>query len=429
MKVKKDSNVEFIGLIPSDWTVLRFKNLGFQRNGLTYKPENMVGPEEGTLVLRSSNIKNGKMVYDDNVYVSIPIPESLKTKIGDILICSRNGSKELIGKNALIDKQSEGQTFGAFMMLFRTKENSKYLYYILNSPVFSYYLGTFFTSTINQLTGQNFENMKIPYTPSLAEQKAISDFLDKKCGEIDEISEIIESQIDALEKYKKSIITEATSKGLDPNVEMTDSGIQWVGAIPKHWNVLKGKYCFENDKEVVGARVDDFERLALTLNGVIKRSKEDNTGLQPEKFNTYQILRNDELVFKLIDLQNVSTSRVGLSPYVGIVSGAYIILKAKENMNPHYAEKYYLSMWMNQIFNYLGDAGVRSSLNANDLLEIRIPVPPLAEQKAISDFLDKKCGEIDEIIEAKRQQLKKIDEYKKSIIYEYVTGKKEVAYE
>ena len=429
MKVKKDSNVEFIGLIPSDWTVLRFKNLGFQRNGLTYKPENMVGPEEGTLVLRSSNIKNGKMVYDDNVYVSIPIPEILKTKIGDILICSRNGSKELIGKNALIDKQSEGQTFGAFMMLFRTKENSKYLYYILNSPVFSYYLGTFFTSTINQLTGQNFENMKIPYTPSLAEQKAISDFLDKKCGEIDEISEIIESQIDALEKYKKSIITEATSKGLDPNVEMTDSGIQWVGAIPKHWNVLKGKYCFENDKEVVGARVDDFERLALTLNGVIKRSKEDNTGLQPEKFNTYQILRNDELVFKLIDLQNVSTSRVGLSPYVGIVSGAYIILKAKENMNPHYAEKYYLSMWMNQIFNYLGDAGVRSSLNANDLLEIRIPVPPLAEQKAISDFLDKKCGEIDEIIEAKRQQLKKIDEYKKSIIYEYVTGKKEVAYE
>ena len=216
---------------------------------------------------------------------------------------------------------------------------------------------------------------------------------------------------------------------MNPNVEMADSGIQWVGSIPKHWDVLKGKYCFKNNKEVVGARVDDFERLALTLNGVIKRSKEDNTGLQPEKFNTYQILRKDELVFKLIDLQNVSTSRVGLSPYEGIVSGAYIILRAKENINPHFAEKYYLSMWMNQIFNYLGDAGVRSSLNVDDLLEIQLPVPPLAEQKAIANFLDKKCGEIDEIIESKRQQLKKIEEYKKSIVYEYVTGKKEVAYE
>ena len=275
---------------------------------------------------------------------------------------------------------------------------------------------------------ETFGNTNIPLPP-LAEQKAIADFLDKKCGEIDEISKIIEDQIEILEKYKKSIITEATSNGLNKDVELIDSGIQWVGRIPKKWDVIKGKYCFTNNKLVVGAQVDNYERLALTLNGVIKRSKEDNNGLQPEKFNTYQVLKKDELVFKLIDLQNISTSRVGLSPYTGIVSPAYIILKANKNINPHFAEKYYLSMWMNHIFNYLGDAGVRSSLNSEELLKIELPLPPLAEQKAIADFLDKKCGEIDEIIESKRKQLEKIDQYKKSLIYEYVTGKKEVAYE
>ena len=104
--------------------------------------------------------------------------------------------------------------------------------------------------------------------------------------------------------------------------EMKDSGIEWAGQVPASWNVTRGKFLFQNHKDVVGARVEDFERLALTLNGVIKRSKDDNEGLQPAEFSSYQILRENELVFKLIDLQNISTSRVGLSPYTGIVSPA-----------------------------------------------------------------------------------------------------------
>ena len=203
--------------------------------------------------------------------------------------------------------------------------------------------------------------------------------------------------------------------------EMKDSGIKWVHDIPKSWNVTRGKYLFINKKEVVGAKVDEFERLALTMNGVIKRSKDDSDGLQPDKFDTYQILRKNELVFKLIDLQNISTSRVGLSPYVGIVSPAYIILKAQKNMLPEYAEKYYLMMWKNQVFNALGDSGVRSSLNAKELLELSLPVPPLAEQKKIADFLDKKCGEIDSISQDVQKQVEVLEEYKRSAIIEAVT--------
>ena len=204
--------------------------------------------------------------------------------------------------------------------------------------------------------------------------------------------------------------------------EKKESGIGWVGEIPSHWTTIKGKYIFENEKEVVGAKVDSFERLALTMKGVIKRSKDDTEGLQPDKFNTYQILRTGELVFKLIDLQNVSTSRVGLSPFTGIVSPAYIILKAKENICVEYFEKYYLSMWMNQVFNALGDSGVRSSLNATDLLEIAVPFPPLEEQKRIADFLSKKCQQITDISNDIELQIEKLEEQKCSLISEVVNA-------
>ena len=203
--------------------------------------------------------------------------------------------------------------------------------------------------------------------------------------------------------------------------EMKDSGISWVGEIPKEWSVNRAKYCFVNTKEIAGCRSDRYERLALTMNGVIKRSKDDSNGLQPEKFETYQILRPDELVFKLIDLQNVSTSRVGLSPYLGLVSPAYIILKSNKRVLPAFAEKYFLMLWKNQIFNALGDAGVRSNLNSKDLLELSIPFPSLAEQQRIAEFLDRECGKIDGLKADIQAQIDTLEQYKRSIITEAVT--------
>ena len=275
------------------------------------------------------------------------------------------------------------------------------------------------------LTEDEIGKIKVIHPP-LEEQKKIADFLDDKCAQIDEITKDLEEKINKLDEYKKEIVFEAVTKGLNPQTELKDSGVYWIGNVPSHWKVVKGKYCFDNDKEIVGARVDQYERLALTLNGVIKRSKDDNEGLQPKDFATYQILRKDELVFKLIDLQNISTSRVGLSPYVGLVSPAYIILKSRKNTYPSYAERFYLMMWYNQIFNHLGDDGVRSSLNASELLNLPFVLPPLEEQKKIADFLDDKCAQIDEITKATREEIETLKQYKQSLIYEYVTGKKEV---
>ena len=203
--------------------------------------------------------------------------------------------------------------------------------------------------------------------------------------------------------------------------EMKDSGIGWVHEIPNDWDVIRGKYLFTNDKMLVGAKVEEYERLALTMKGVVKRSKDDTEGLQPDKFNTYQILKTGELVFKLIDLQNISTSRVGLSPYTGIVSPAYIILKGNKQILPEYAEKYYLMMWMNQVFNALGDSGVRSSLNVGELLELQLPLPHIEEQRRIADFLDRECGKIDSIIADVEKQIELLERYKRSVISTRVT--------
>ena len=206
-----------------------------------------------------------------------------------------------------------------------------------------------------------------------------------------------------------------------PETEMKDSGVQWLGNVPKEWNVGKVKHEFYATKTIVGDKVNDYERLALTLNGVIKRSKDAGDGLQPEKFDGYQILKEHELVFKLIDLANVSTSRVGLSPYTGIVSPAYIVLHHRKDMNPRYGEYYFLSMWMNEVFNHIGGDGVRSALNAKDLLNIPYLKVSPDEQQAIADYLDETCSKIDEIIAKAKASIDEYKELKQSVIFEAVT--------
>lgn len=206
-----------------------------------------------------------------------------------------------------------------------------------------------------------------------------------------------------------------------PETEMKDSGVQWLGIIPKEWSVGKVKHEFYATKTIVGDKVNDYERLALTLNGVIKRSKDAGDGLQPEKFDGYQILKEHELVFKLIDLANVSTSRVGLSPYTGIVSPAYIVLHHRKDMNPRYGEYYFLSMWMNEVFNHIGGDGVRSALNAKDLLNIPYLKVSPDEQRAIADYLDKTCSQIDYIIAEAKASIDEYKELRQGVIFEAVT--------
>lgn len=203
--------------------------------------------------------------------------------------------------------------------------------------------------------------------------------------------------------------------------EMKDSGVEWIGEIPKDWKIVPTKRYFRNVKRVVGDKVDNYERLALTMKGVIKRSKEDSEGLQPEKFESYQILRQNELVFKLIDLENIRTSRVGLSSYTGLVSPAYIVLTNESEDNSFYYY-WFMFLYYNEIFNYLGGDGVRSALNANDLSVIPIVSIPTYTQNCIAFYLDEKCAKIDDIIALHQKSIERLKAYKLSFINETINN-------
>ena len=209
----KPSGIEWIGDIPEEWEVRPMKSLGVYRNGLTYAPENVVDSDSGILVLRSSNIQRGRIELEDNVFVDQEIPEQLRVKAGDILICSRNGSRDLIGKNAIIPENLNA-SFGAFMMIFRC-QFPQYIYYILNSTVFAYYLGSFLTATINQLTGKNFGSMNVVFCPDDNERQEIVAYLDRQCAEIDRLIAKKEQIITELESYKKSLIYECVTGKLE----------------------------------------------------------------------------------------------------------------------------------------------------------------------------------------------------------------------
>lgn len=156
--------------------------------------------------------------------------------------------------------------------------------------------------------------------------------------------------------------------------KMKDSGVEWIGEIPEDWKLVPARYLFKSNKKIVGIKESEYDRLSLTMKGVLKKSKYNAEGLQPSNFNSYQILNVNQLVFKLIDLQNESTSRVGISPYKGIVSPAYIILDKKNtNTNNKFYYYWYMSMYLNKIFNLLGDAGVRSNINPTELLDLKVP--------------------------------------------------------
>jgi len=204
----KNSRVEWLGNVPNHWKIVRLKFLGESFIGLTYSPIDLVDKDEGTFVLRSSNIQNGKFTTDDNVYVNKEIPEKLILKKGDILLCSRNGSAELIGKNILIDEESEGNSFGAFMTVFRSNLNY-YLYYFFNSNVFKSQTALFATSTINQLTNRILSNLTIAFPENIDEQKRIIEHIKNETATIDAAIAKAEREIELIREYKEAMISEA----------------------------------------------------------------------------------------------------------------------------------------------------------------------------------------------------------------------------
>ena len=205
----RDSGIPWLGKIPAHWEIKRLKYVGRAIIGLTFDPVDTVTDGSGILVLRASNVQDQKIVLNDNLFVLKDIPDILRTREGDILICSRSGSRALIGKNALIDQASAGLTFGAFMTVFRSPHN-EYIFYIFNSQLFDYQAGAFSTSTINQLTIETLNGMEVPLPPP-SEQKAIVASLRESTSRLDRLVEAMDQTITLLKERRAALIAAAVT--------------------------------------------------------------------------------------------------------------------------------------------------------------------------------------------------------------------------
>ena len=259
--------------------------------------------------------------------------------------------------------------------------------------------------------------------PPMDEQKRIADFLDRECGKIDSIIADVEKQIELLKKYKRSVIFEAVTKGLEPSVQMKDSGIKWIGNIPCNWNVDKIKYHLRrNEKRNPGNQ----QVLSVYREyGVIpKDSRDDNHNVTSEDVSKYKYVRPGSLV---INKMKAWQGSLAVSDYEGIVSPAYFIF---EFMGHAFINKYlhYLlrGAYKDEFRRISG--GIREGqwdLSPDEFMNTLVTIPPVKEQEKIISYIDKKCAEIDGVIADKKEQLDVLENYKKSVIYEYVTGKKE----
>ena len=262
--------------------------------------------------------------------------------------------------------------------------------------------------------------------PLEKEQKKIAAFLDEKVAHIDNIIEDTKKSIENLKFYKQSLITETVTKGLNPNVDMKDSGIEWAGEIPSHWRVNRLKRIFEIKKDI--ANQLGYDILSVTQKGLKIKDISSNEGQLSADYSKYQIVEENDFVMNHMDLL---TGWVDLSKFVGVTSPDYRVFKSSkpDSINNLFYKYIFQLGYSNKIFYGLGQ-GVsnkgRWRLPTDQFLNFEIPIPPIEEQQAIAIFLNEKTSHVNLLIEQKEQLINELESYKKSFIYEYVTGKKEV---
>lgn len=421
MREMKDSGIEWIGEIPKDWKIDKIK-YHLKRN----EPKN-----HGNAIVLSVYRDYGvipKDSRDDNHNVTSEDTSKYKyVKKGQLVI---NKMKAWQGSLAVSDYN--GIVSPAYFIYDFTDEeyNHKYFHYLVRScykEEFKRISGGIREGQWD-LSPEAFANT-LALLPPLVEQKYIANYLDIQCSEIDATAEDIQKEISLLEEYKKSVITEAVTKGLNPDAEMKDSGIEWIGEVPKHWGTIRIGNAFSIRNERNYLPMEQVQLLSLySGKGVFPTGEEGTTnrGNHAQTVADYKIVKKNDIVVNIILAWMGS---LGISNYNGVVSPAYdVYIPNEEKVVPHYYHYVFRTSGIaNECYRYgRGIMMMRWRTYSSEFKRIHVPFPPLEEQQQIADFLDSKCSEIDAIIADKKRQRGILAEYKKSLIYEYVTGKKEV---
>lgn len=415
MREMKDSGIEWAGVIPNTWNINKGKYFMELLTRPTLETDEVITCfRDGEVTLRSKRREEG-------FTVSLTEAGYQGIEIGDLVVHGMDGFAGSIGIS-----DSRGKATPVLNVL-DTEQNKRYMMYLMRTMAYCELFLSLATGIRVRTCDTNWKKLReIDYIlPTIPEQKAIADFLDEQCAEIDTLVTDIQSQIEALEEYKRSVITEAVTKGLNPDVEMRDSGIAWVGDIPAHWitHPLYFYFGVRKNKNALGLETN---LLSLSYGKIIRKDINSNGGLLPESFNTYNIIEKDDIIIRPTDLQNDKRSlRTGIAREHGIITSAYIAMKAIKTVNPEYLHYLLHAYDVMKVFYNMGN-GVRQGLNFSEFSRLMVFEPAIEEQNAIVSYLKEKCDEIDLAIAEKKQQIETIEEYKKSLIFEYVTGKKEV---
>ena len=420
MREMKDSGIEWIGQIPKHWEVhpvYAYFEEGKTKN-YRMQEQNLLSLSYGRIIRKDINTNGGLLPASFNTYNVV--------EAGDIIIRQtdlQNDKRSL--RTGLVKEQ--GIITSAYIDL-RPKDNvnSKYYHYLLHSYDV---IKVFYNMGNGVRQGLNFSEFAklLLLEPTTVEQQQIAYYLDTKCSEIDATAEDIQKEISLLEDYKKSVITEAVTKGLNPDAEMKDSGVKWIGEIPVNWQAVNPRWLFAQRKDRAKKGMEQYT--ASQKYGVISQKDYMNriggsiVTVQKD-FDILKMVCEGDFVIHMRSFQG----GLEYSEHTGSISSAYVMLIPQKNTG----ECRYFK-WLFKSASYINALQSTSNLirdgqamRYSNFIQIIIPYPPLDEQQQIADFLDTKCSEIDAIIADKKRQRGILAEYKKSLIYEYVTGKKEV---
>lgn len=411
----KDSGISWVGEIPKEWTIMPLYCFYSER-----KNKNIFGAENnllslsyGKVIRKDINTSEGLLPSNYNGYNIV--------EAGDIIIRPTDLQNDKRSLRTGLSKERGIITSAYIALKPKNGINSRFYHYLLHTYDI---LKVFYNMGNGVRQGLNYDEFAklMVYSPSDTEQQRIAEFLDRECGKIDGLKADIQAQIDTLEQYKRSVITEAVTHGLNPSAPMNECSVSWARQIPQHWKVMPNKHLMTKIKNICPIYKGE-DILSLTMYGVIVRDL-DAGGKMPSSFDGYQYIKKGNLLMCLFDI-DVTPRCIGIIKQNGITSPAYSQFKMKKIANARFYYYYYLMLDYTKELLHLAK-NLRHSLTEDQLGAIKQLVPPLDEQQEIADYLDNKCAEIEQIIADKKSQIETLDGYKKSLIYEYVTGKKEV---
>lgn len=411
----KDSGVEWIGEIPEGWKIYRNK-VCFECS------KAVVGVASSDTQLLSLTTKGIKQKRPEDS--TGKVPDSYDTyqlvEPDDIVMClfDLDVSAVFSGRSAYYGMISPAYKVLKCIERYTLPRFAEYWFaYVFDGRKFRHYS----KNLRYTLTYEEFAVLPLAMPP-LPEQHRIADFLDRRCAEIDAVIERTKATIEEYKKLKQAVITEAVTKGVRGERKMKDSGIEWIGEIPEEWEVLPHKYVMHKEKSICEHYAGE-DIISLTMNGVIVRDLTAG-GKMPTTFDGYQYVEPDDMLLCLFDI-DVTPRCVGIVRNHGVTSPAYSRFKVHVGYYNAYYD--YLLRFIDdeKVFIHLSK-NLRSSLTETDFGAIKTISPSYDEQVEIAIYLDEKCAAIDTLIAKKSALLTELETYKKSLIYEYVTGKKEV---